>query len=61
MIKLTPQIKLYITIAIIIMILIALIFGAILPILGKINSLKEEYLSIKYSRVTKLVSDSFVS
>ena len=47
MIKLTPQIKLYITIAIIIMILIALIFGAILPILGKINSLKEEYLSIK--------------
>jgi len=47
MIKLTPQIKLYITIAIIIMILIALIFGAILPILGKINFLKEEYLSIK--------------
>lgn len=47
MTKLTPQIKLYITIAVVTTILIALIFGAIMPILGKINSLKERYLSIK--------------
>lgn len=45
--KITPQIKLYITMAIIASILIAVFFGAVIPIINKTDSLKEEYLSIK--------------
>lgn len=45
--KITPQIKLYITMTIIAIILITVFFGAVIPIINKTDSLKEEYLSIK--------------
>lgn len=45
--KITPQIKLYITMVIIAIILIAVFFSVVIPVINKTNSLKEEYLSIK--------------
>lgn len=43
--KITPQIKLYITIAIIVAIFIAIIIGTILPLIKKIDDIAKQYLN----------------